>query len=166
MVRNRERRAGSVMLEFALAGVPTIFVIISLVWICLGMWQYQTLEEAVTAVVRSSSAHGAGCAGQTCATTVSQTAYAIEAKSIGIPDSLLNVTLTSAASTVTCNPLNSCYNNSSNWPTLSGNSAGTDISITAQFTMSLPISMWVPKDRTEQLSAMTVKAQAKQVVVY
>jgi len=42
MPRNSDR-SGSVMLEFTLTAVPLIFANVSLVWMCLGMWQYHTL---------------------------------------------------------------------------------------------------------------------------
>jgi hypothetical protein len=160
------RQGGSVMLEFCLVSVPIVFVVVSLIWMCMGMWQYQTMEEAVNFAVRLYATHGADCVGQTCATTVGNAASVIQQRMIGIPDSQVNVTLTSTASTVTCNPLHSCYSNSSYWPSLAGNTAGTDLTIKAQLTLTLPIGLWTPHKGTQQFSGTTVAAQARQMVVY
>ena len=154
------------MLEFTLTAIPLLFVIISLGWMCMGMWQYHTLAEAVNATARSASVHGAGCAGQTCATTVGETAQTLAAAAIGIPAGQMNVTLTSAASTVTCNPLNSCNSSASAWPSLAGNTAvTTNISIKATYQFSTPISIWSPTQGLEQFSAVTLAANSTQAVV-
>lgn len=160
-------RSGSVMLEFALTGVPLIFVMVSLVWMCLGMWQYHTLAEAVNVTARAAAVHGAGCAGQTCATTVASITSLLAARAIGIPAGQLNVTLTSSASTVTCNPLTSCSSNSSAWPSLAGNTANTtNISVKATYQFSSAISLWTPDHGPSSFSAVTLGAQSTQPVVF
>jgi Flp pilus assembly protein TadG len=165
-------RRGSAMLEFTLTGVPLLFVIVSLGWMSMGMWQYHTLAEAVNSTARAAAVHGAGCAGQACATTVAQTAQTLAGKAIGVPASAMNVTLTSSASTVTCNPLSSCYSNSAAWPSLAGNTAvTTDISITASYQFSSPISflsfisLSPPEVETKQFAAVTLAANSTQAVV-
>jgi len=155
------------MIEFTMTAVPLVFVAISAVWICLGMWEYHTLTEAVNATARSASVHGAGCVGQTCATTVDTTARLLAAKAIGIPASILNVTLTSSASTVNCNPLSNCYGNSASWPTLSGNLAGsTDIAVSATLSFKSAISLWTPGHGDQGFNAVTLGANARQAVVF
>jgi Flp pilus assembly protein TadG len=158
---------GSVMLEFSLTALPLIFIVISMVSLCVGMWEYHTVSEAVNATARAAAVHGAGCAGQTCATTVDATSRSLAAAAIGLPAASLNVTLTSSASTVTCNPLSSCYGNSAAWPSLAGNTAGsTDISIQATFSFSSPISLWVPGHAVPLLNAVTLGAKSRQAVVF
>jgi hypothetical protein len=155
------------MLEFTVTALPLIFVLVSVVWMCLGMWEYHTLAEAVNWTARSAAVHGAGCAGQTCATTVDATARLLASKAVGIPPGQLNVTLTSSASTKTCNPLSNCYGDSSAWPSLSGNAAGsTDITISATFQFTSPISMWLPARSNQSFSAVTLGANARQSVVF
>ena len=153
------------MLEFCLVGLPIIFITFSLIWMCFGMWEYQSMEAAVSYVTRSSSAHGSDCAGLGCATTVGNVATTLQ-QMIGVPDNQVNVTLTSSASTVTCNPLNTCYTNTNSWPSLAGNTPGTDITIKAQYTMNLLIGLWEPGRGFQQFSAVPLAAQARQVVVY
>jgi len=160
-------RTGSVMLEFALTGTPLLFVILSLVWMSIGMWQYHTLAEAVSVTARAASVHGAGCAGQTCSTTVGAVATLLAGRAIGIPSSQLNVTLTSSASTVTCNPLSSCTSNSAAWPSLAGNTAvTTNIAISATYPFSSPIPLWTPHNGSMLFHAITLGAQSTQAVMF
>jgi hypothetical protein len=135
---------------------------------CLGMWEYHTLEEAVNYTARAASVHGAGCVGQTCATTVGSTAQALAANAIGLPASQLNVTLTSTASTVTCNPLSSCNSNAAAWPTLAGNStaANATITIAATYQFSSSISLWIPTVGSTQFNPITLAAQAQDPIVF
>ena len=158
---------GSIMLEFTLTAIPLIFVLISVLWLCMGMWEFHTVTEAVNATARSAAVHGAGCAGQTCATTVDTTARLLAAKALGIPPGMLNVTLTSTGSTVTCNPLSNCYGNSSSWPSLAANLAGsTDITVSATFQFTSAISLWSPRNGDKSFNAITLGANSRQAVVY
>jgi hypothetical protein len=158
---------GSVMLEFSMTALPLIFIMVSMVWMCMGMWQYHTMAEAVNSTTRAAVVHGAGCAARTCATTVDATSRALAAVAVGLPATALSVTLTSSASTVTCNPLSSCYGNSAAWPSLSGNTAGTtDISIQATYPFSAPISLWVPGGSVHLFNAVTLGARSRQAVVF
>ena len=155
------------MLEFALLTVPLLFIIISVFGMCLGMWQYHTLVEAVNYTARKASVHGAGCAGHTCATTVASTAQALAASALGISSSQLNVTLGSSASTVTCNPISSCYLNSNPWPSLAGNAAlTTQVSIVATYQFTSAISMWVPGQGALNFSSVTLGAKALAPMIY
>ena len=158
-------RRGSTMMEFVMVATPLLFVIISLLWTCIGMWEYHTVSEAVNSTARSASVHGAGCAGQTCATTVGSIAAMLAARAIGIPASQLNVTLTSQASTVTCDPVSSCYSNSAAWPSLSGNTAlTTQITIAATYQFSSGVSL--VGYGTQRVGAMTLGAKATEPVEY
>lgn len=158
-------RRGSTMVEFVMVAIPLLFVVISLLWMCIGMWQYHTVSEAVNSAARSASVHGAGCAGQTCATTVASTAELLAAMAIGIPPGQLNVTLTSTASTVSCNPLTSCYSNSAAWPSLSGNTAlTTEITIAATYQFSGGLALM--GYGTQHVGVITLGANATEPVEY
>ena len=165
-------RRGSTMVEFVLCAIPLLFVLISLFWMSLGMWEYHTLAEAVNETARYAALHGADCAGQTCETTVEQIANTLAGRASGIPAGQMNVTLTSAAQNYTCNPLTSCQSNSSYWPSLAGNTAvtdstaGTDISISATYQFSSPLSMWVPKNGHVSFGTVTLGANSTQPVLY
>jgi Flp pilus assembly protein TadG len=166
MTANKGRR-GSLLLEFTLSAIPLMFVLVSVTDLSLTMWNYHTLAEAVSYSTRFASSHGAGCAAQTCATTVGTIAGLIAKRAVGIPADAVNVTLTSGASTVTCNPLNSCISNSSAWPSLTANTAGTDLTISASYLVSLPIPMFAPGNGSgSKFGALTLAAQSRQMVVY
>jgi hypothetical protein len=165
MKNRNHRRRGSLLIEFTLCAIPLVFVLISIVQLSMTMWNYHTLAEAVNYSTRYASSHGAGCAGQSCGTTVGGIATSIASRAIGIPTDGMNVTLTSNASTVTCNPLSSCTSNSAAWPSVTGNSAGTDVTITASYAVHLPIPMVAPGGGL-RAGAVTLAAQSRQMVVY
>jgi hypothetical protein len=164
-------RRGSTMVEFVLSSIPLLFVSISLVWMSMGAWEYHTLVEAVNETARYAAFHGADCVGQSCATTVEQIANTLAGRAVGIPAGNMNVTLTSSAQNYTCNPLSSCQSNSSAWPTLAGNTAygsggGTNISVTATFQFTSPISMWIPQYGKMHFAGVTLGANSTQPVLY
>ncbi len=106
-------------MEFLMAGIPTVFILISTVDLSLGMWQYHTLARAIKEGTRYLVPRGVDCTlnSNTCSTTVGAVASKIAAEAIGIPATSLNVTLTSqSGQTQTCNPLSSCYSSSTVWP--------------------------------------------------
>ena len=160
-------RRGSAMVDFALTVIPLMFVIISLTWMGIGMWQYHTLAEAVNETARYAALHGSDCVGQTCATTLNEIATTLAGRAIGIPAHQISVTLTSAAESYSSALLDSYYGNSTAWPSLAGNTAvTTNISIKATYQFSSPISMWVPGFGHWQFSAVTLGASSTQPVLY
>lgn len=169
MLRPFAPRRGQAMLEFTLAAVPFLFVIISVWWMGYGMWEYHTLAEAVNYTARAASVHGKGCVGQTCATTVASTAQALATNAIGIPASQLNVTLNSTGSgAVSCNPLSSCYSNATAWPTMTANdpAANATITISASYQFSSAISLWIPAVGSKQFNPVTLAAQATDFITF
>ena len=54
--RNLEK--GSSMVEFALVGIPLIFILISIFEISRGMWMYETVAHAVREGARYAAVHG------------------------------------------------------------------------------------------------------------
>ena len=126
------------MLEFALAGVVTIGLLLSTIQLCAGMWQYHTLAYAVHEATRRASVHGRGCVTGTtsCGITVATIVSGLAADGLGIPANALNVTLTtdSGAATI-CNPSTSCLSNATRWPPSSNldNATGKHITVSANF---------------------------------
>jgi Flp pilus assembly protein TadG len=161
------RRSGQAMVEFAFTSIFLIFILMSLYSMSVGMWQYHTLAEAVNVTARTAAVHGAGCVGKSCATTVDQIARTLKARALGIPVGQINATLTSSASTVTCNPLSTCVGNSAAWPTLAGNTAlTTNISVTATVQFTDPVSVWVPGHGTQRIAPVTFGANSTQPVIF
>lgn len=153
-------------MEFTLVAIPLIFIQISIVEICRGMWDYHSLAQAVKAASREVATRGAGCAGSGCAMTVSQIAAAISGYAIGMPASALNVTLTSNAGSVNCSPLSSCAGNGSVWPPAGGNTVGSDIIVSGSYNFTSMVMMFVPGTNGMQFSGVTFTATSRQVLLY
>src|SRR5579863_2967272 len=114
----RKSRKGAAFLEFALAGIPSIFMVTSVLEIGRGMWNYQALARAVNQGARLASVRGAGCSsnGNSCTVTVGAITTLIANAAIGVPQSQMIVTLvTASGATTTCNPISSCTSSSTVW---------------------------------------------------
>lgn len=167
MPKSDSNRRGSVMLEFAMTGIPLIFALLSLFWMAMGMWQYHTVAEAVNSTARTASLHGSDCVGLSCATTVDTVARQIASSAIGIPASQLNVTLNSTAGpSYPCNPLTSCYNNSAAFPSVSGNTpSSASVTISATYQFSSAISLWSPHGKVT-FNPITLGANSTQPIIF
>jgi Flp pilus assembly protein TadG len=165
-MREAKGRKGNALIEFTLVAIPLIFIQFSIVEICRGMWDYHSLAQAVKAACRSAATRGAGCAGNGCAISVGQIATTISAYALGMPASALNVTLTSNAGTVTCNPLSSCTGSGTVWPPAGGNTAGSDIIISASYNFTSMLMMFVPGTNGMQFSGVTFTAKSRQVLLF
>jgi Flp pilus assembly protein TadG len=165
-MRQPLRRKGNAIVEFALVAIPLIFIQISVVEICRGMWDYHSLAQAVKAASRSAATRGAGCAGAGCATTVAQIAATISAYAVGMPVSALNVTLTSDAGSVTCNPLSACTGNNTVWPPAGGNTVGSDIVISGSYNFTSMLMMFIPGKGGMQFSGVTFTAKSRQTLLF
>lgn len=116
---NQER--GAATIEFALAGVPLILLLVIIFEICLAMWSYHSLATAVEDGAVYASTKGQGCtySGNTCRVSISTIVQDILSAGVGIDPSRLNLTFHSSApgtTDVTCNPASSCQTNSTLWP--------------------------------------------------
>jgi Flp pilus assembly protein TadG len=159
-------RKGNNLIEFTLVAIPLIFVLFSIVEICRGMWDYHSLAQAVKAASRSASTRGQGCAGSGCAMTVGQIASTISAYALGMPPSALNVTLTSGAGAVTCNPLSACTGSSAVWPPAGGNAVGSDIVISGSYNFTSMLMMFVPGTNGMKFSGVTLTAESRQMLLF
>ena len=165
-MRKGKGRKGNAIIEFTLVAIPLIFIQISVVEICRGMWDYHSLSQAVKAATRAAATRGAGCAGTACAMTVGQIATTISNYAIGMPASALNVTLTSNAGDVTCNPLSTCTSSGTVWPPAGGNTAGSDIVISGSYNFTSMLMMFAPGTNGMQFSGVTFTAKSRQVLLF
>jgi Flp pilus assembly protein TadG len=144
-------RSGSVLFEFAVAGIPILLLIISVIEISRGMWTYSTLEFAVTEASRLVSVHAVDCGvHNNCTVTVSNIAAQISGASQNLDSDLMNVTLSSAlsaggsATTVVTCTLTSCGLNGNQFPTSPASTAGSDVIVTATYPFQSPLTMFFP----------------------
>jgi hypothetical protein len=159
------------MIEFSMAGIPMIFVIISAVQMALGMWQYETLAYAVKSGAQSVVSKGQGCTtgGNTCGVTVGAIATTIAQSAIGISVNDLNVTLTTASgAATTCNPISTCTSSTTAWPpsTNNDNQVGQTITVSGNFLLNSAFAMFYPGSKPVSFSAATLSSTATQPLMF
>jgi Flp pilus assembly protein TadG len=167
----RRNQRGSVMVEFSLAGIAMITLLITTVQMCIGMWQYHTLAYAVHEATRYASVHGRGCVTGTtsCAITVGNIASEIRTAGKGLVPSQLNVTLsTDSGATTACNPITVCLNNSTRWPPTTNldNVSGKRVSISATYRFRHTMLLMWPGSMTGKASALNLPASSTKLISF
>ena len=145
----KHKQSGSTMLEFALCGVPLIFVWISTVQMALGMWHYHTLQYATKAAGAYLATHGAGYIAQgNSAIEIENIATVLANAATGVPASSVQVTFTAYKSDRTTNTthnceLDTCETDTTVWPPNSGgyNTVGNDFEIACEYQWKNSIAM-------------------------
>jgi len=136
------------MLEFVLAGIAAIALMITTVQISIAMWNYHTLAYAVHETNRYIVVHGHDCTlyGNSCGIVVSDVAHKFSSNAIGLPDGTVTLTLTPASGSgnaVSCNPVNSCYSSAASWPPFADSVQGSNTTVSASYTFgSAIIGLW------------------------
>src|SRR5579871_6311110 len=118
MRTRKSHRRGQALVEFSLAAIPIIFLMISVEEMARGMWIYVTLAHAIKEGTRYGVVHGADCAqaNSSCPVTVGQVASQIVHAGVGLDPAQFNVVLQTSSSSRTCAPLNTCLNVPTAWP--------------------------------------------------
>lgn len=169
-MRGRSQK-GSAMVEFTLAGIASIFLMISTFEISRGMWNYHTLAYAVREGARYASFRGKGCTnpGNSCSVTVGNIANQIASAAIGVPADQVNVTLmTPSGATTLCSPLNSCFPNVTVWPpaTSNDNAPGGSITISAQYTFQSALAVFWPGAPSPKFGTIVFPASSTQIIMF
>lgn len=162
------RRRGSMMLEFALVGIPTVFLTVSVFEASIGMWQYHTLEECAAVGARYVITHGADCA-STCAVTVGNVLTKISQAAVGLDDTKLSVTLVSASTSptgTTYNPISNSLTSSTAFPPTADGTVGDDITVKVSYKVSNPFLMLWPGVASMSSSDVTLAAISRQRIMY
>ena len=168
---HKKNRRGSSLVEFVLVGVPSIFLIISVVEIGRGMWNYHTLARAVNVGARRAAVHGQGCTigANTCTVSVGTIATAIQTAGIGLLTSNFNLQLTTASGAVTtCNPISACTGSTTTWPpaTNNDNVAGRNVTISAQYSFNSLLAMFWPGVGASTFGPYTFPAATTQPILF
>ena len=169
MTSKRSRRSGSSLIEFTMAAVPLIFITISIVEMSLESWKYQTMIYAVQVATRYVAGHGRTCTknGNTCTTNIGSVATLINTYAPSLDPGLLNVTFASNSGTAaTCNPLNTCLTNATQYPSSIDNGVGLDITISATYPMNNPFPMMWFGNGSFNGQTHTLGAISRQTIVY
>jgi hypothetical protein len=162
------KRSGQTLIEFSLAVIPLIFLLISLEEVARGMWIYVTLAHAMKEGSRYAVVHGADCvqASSDCQTTVGDVAALVKSSAVGLDPGQMNVQMQSAGGVKSCSPLSSCIGNSAAWPPSPDNSIGRPITISATYPFNTMMSMFVPHWGSVQFNSMLFGAASQEEVVY
>jgi hypothetical protein len=156
------------LIEFSLVGLPIIFVIFSVALAAIGMWQFENLEFGTQNATRFVAMHGRTCVqdGSTCVITVGDVASYFESQTFALDAAKAQVTLKSATATITCNPLNSCFGNTTVFPSTQDNGVNFDVSITSVYPVLSPITMFWPGNPSLAGSTFNLFATSRQRIIY
>jgi hypothetical protein len=159
---------GNATIEMTLVGIPMIFVLISTFEMARGMWAYDTLAYSVREATRYAIVHGQNCSisPNSCAITVASLAARLRGAAVGLPPDQLNVTFTSLADSVSCNPLSSCLNDPSTFPSSGGNGVGNPITISGTYRFSSAIAMFWPGSRPVSFGAVNLTSTSTDYVQF
>lgn len=128
------------MVEFALTGIPLLFIIICVIQMAIGMWHYHTLQYATKEAGAWLSIHGAStgyCKSNTC--QIQNVAAILKADAIGIPASGIQVTFTpiksdhTTAGTAYSCELDNCVTDTTTWPVSGYNTIGSEFEIKTMY---------------------------------
>lgn len=158
------------MVEFAIAGIAAITLLISTVQLGIVMWNYHTLAYAVHETNRFIASHGRSCTmgGNNCAITVGAIAQKLKWNAIGLPETLTMTLTSQSGTTYTCNPLSSCLTDSTQWPPVAhlDNNPGNSTTVTAKITLHPAIvQLWFGTPATT-ITSVTLPATSKIPIVF
>lgn len=170
-MRRTKAQRGSVLVEFSLAGIAAIFLILFTFHLAMAMWNYHTLAFAVHEGTRYVAVKGKGCTqpGNTCSATVGMIAQKIASVGIGIPSSQVTVSLTTDSGAVTsCAPLSSCFTNTAVWPpsTNQDNKVGKLVSVAAKYQFRSPLVFFWPGKTGGTMGAVWLPASSRQMIMF
>jgi len=163
MSHKKHLRGGSA-LEFALVGIPIIFVLISTFEMCRAMWTYQTLAFAIKEGARYAVVHGQSCSipPNSCTVTISQIASAIQSAGGGLEAGNLTVTFTPSQGAATSCVLQSCIATytSSAWPASNANAPGDIVVVSGVYPFTSVLAMFWPGTKPINSSGTVVSLSA------
>lgn len=159
------------IVEFSLAGIGMIFLLICTFHLALGMWNYHVLANTVHDTSRYLSVKGVNCTkpGNGCSVTIGTIAGKIESLAIGIPSSNLNVTLTTESGAVTtCSPITSCESNTTVWPphTNSDNAVGKKITVSAAYRFQSPLLFFWTGQSAQEFGTVWFPSSSTQTLIF
>ena len=169
------KRRGSAALEFALTGVPLIFVWISVVQMAVGMWHYHTMQYAMKITGEYLSMHGSDyCSTNAANCKISNIAQIFSTYAVGLPRSSVTLTFTpvngydhTTTGTATTCRLDNCLTNTTTWPVSGYDSPGQEFKILAEYQFNSGISMVAPgAGRPITFGASWLPASTHQMIVY
>jgi len=168
-----KRRRGVALVEFSIAGISCVTLMICLVQLGIAMWNYHSLAYAVHETNRYVSMHGRSCltGGNGCGIYVSDVVSKLESFAPNLQPANINMTLTSSSgnTVINCNPITTCATSTSTqWPATSSqdNWTGQEVTLTASTTMqSMIVAMWYGWSG-QRISSITLKSTSKVKILF
>jgi hypothetical protein len=173
----KQRRRGSAMLEFAIVGIPMLFVWISITQMALGMWRYHTLQYATKATTAFMALRGGYCSsnGNSCNIRIQDAAQVFRNSAVGIPPNMITVTFTpyeddhvtaaGGSYPLTCT-LNNCLSNTTAYPPSGFGTPGCDVRVRAVFTFRSALGMFVPGSQPVNFGAYDLASESQQTILF
>jgi Flp pilus assembly protein TadG len=159
------------MVEFAIAGIASISLMIATVQIGITMWNYHTLAYAVHETNRYISTHGRSCTtgGNNCTIYVGDIATKLKGYAVGILDTNMSMTLTGeSGATYPCSTVNSCLSDTTQWPPVAhgDNYPSRKSKITASTTQnSMIVALWYGWSG-QRIGNVTLKASSTVQILF
>jgi hypothetical protein len=162
------------MLEFALCGIPMVFVWISIVQLAIGMWRYELLQFATKTTGAYIVSHGAGCDinSNTCGIQIKNAAQVMRKAATGIPTSAITMTFTpvdknhtAKGTSVTCR-LDNCLTNTTAWPPAGYRDPGFDTEVSSVFTFRSALWMVAPGAGKVRFGVYNFKGYTHQMMLF
>lgn len=164
----RRRQRGNSLIEFTLIGIPMIFVLVSIFEVARLGWTFHTLSSAVSSTARFAMVHGKNCgkAPNACAITVADVARRMRTMGVGLVPAETDLTLVSAAGTITCR-LDKCLGDNTTWPPPGGNEPGWEIEVGATYSIRSMVAMfWPGAGSVAPFGLVRLPANAREVIQF
>jgi Flp pilus assembly protein TadG len=170
-MRAPSARRGSAMIEFALAGIAGVTMLIATVQLSMAMWNYHTLAYATHETNRYISVHGRSCSqgGNHCTITVGNVATLFKTLAVGLPADRATLTLTSDSGVVyTCNPVNTCLSDGTQWPPVAhmDNAPGRFTTVTAGYSFNSAIAVIWPGAGSTAIGTITLPSTSRIIMQF
>ncbi len=158
--RKRKSTSGNAIIEFSFLAIPITFITITIISTSMAMWQFHCLAYASETTANYASVHGATCAqnGNSCTLTVGNIASYFATQAIALDKSKVNVTFKDGSGTTSCTPLSNCTSSAAQFPASSYNTVGSDLTVTATYTLKNPITIYA--------SDFAVSATSRQRILF
>jgi hypothetical protein len=170
-MKPRRQERGVAIVEFALAGVAAIFLLICTFHVAMAMWNYHTLAYATHQTTRFVSVKGVNCTkpGYSCSVSVGTIASKFEEYAVGVPRDQVILTLTtnSGGNTV-CNPVNTCNSTTTVWPPASNsdNAIQAKVTVSAMYQFRSPLLFFWPGKGAVQFGQIWLPASSTQTILF
>jgi Flp pilus assembly protein TadG len=169
-------RSGATTVEFALLGIPLMFVLISIFEISRGMWIYETLAQAVSDGARYAIVHGANfnAAKNSCQVKVQDIATVIKKSGVGLmPDQLTvrlqtyaNFSSTTVFNDIGPSTLTTLLTDTDFFPTGTSAAPGNDVVVTGTYQFNSALAMFWPGAGKVNFASVNFGATSRERIAF